>query len=106
MSNDTFLGIKKANCTDESAEKAAVSVSELNDLLAITATVRGLYSDESKCICCDGKHRFGTISDWDFTEKQKVELKPHVEISTVMQRFVHKLPTGTKIKMTLEVIGS
>ncbi len=92
--------------SDQAKTNSVNSESALNDLLAITATVKGLYSDGNKCVCCEGRHRFGTVTNWDFTEKQKVDLKPHVEISTVMQRFVHKLPTGTKIKLTLEVVDS
>lgn len=37
MSNDTFLGIKKLSCADESAEKTTASESALNDLLCVAS---------------------------------------------------------------------
>ncbi len=59
MSTDTFLGIKKISCTDESAEKTTASESALNDLLSCDFcgkdenNVRALVVHEKTGICSD-----------------------------------------------------
>jgi len=76
-------------------------------LLDITGTVEAQYSEkENSCVCCETTHhRYGTKKHWNFSEEEVKQLEPYVDINTAIWNEMHKLPTGAKVKVTLELVN-
>ena len=57
-----------------------------------------MIEDDKKesCVCCEGNHRYGTYLK-DLEDKE-------IDYNNRLRKVFHDLPSGTKIKITVEVL--
>ena len=65
-------------------------------VLNVTGVIKGQFQSDSgrQCTCCTGPHRYSTTINFDNTNEH---------IDDLIRRTTHALPSGSKIRITMEV---